>query len=416
MTRQALLTSFLAIVGSYLLALEIPLKLIGFSPYLLPDDLILMTGLFVVGLSLYYRFFIQGNRHYKSLNLTLDVMSMLAIAAHYSGIIDAASLLPYWLLIPSYRHVRKVKLFLDNFSNLSPVVYRLIPIVVFLPIVAHSIASVWIALGSGTAAPTDDKYLEYVRALYWTFTTLTTVGYGDISAQTPIQMLFASLVQIMGVGFFGYIVSNVASIMNRADAARDHHINNLDKIETFMLTHDIPVSIRARIRSYYHFLWHRKKGYSDSSILSGLPEKIKSEIFLHINKSIIEKVSFLKRASPELIEELMLDLQPAIYVPGEKIFKVGDPGDALYFIHSGHVDIVSREGKSVAHLKDGAFFGEMALLSDRERNATAVALSHCDIYSLPKSSFNRSIQFHPEFKKEIDEVARERSQSDMGSK
>ncbi|MGE0634691.1 MAG: cyclic nucleotide-binding domain-containing protein, partial [Pseudobdellovibrionaceae bacterium] len=117
---------------------------------------------------------------------------------------------------------------------------------------------------------------------------------------------------------------------------------------------------------------------------------------------------FLKGASNEMIEDLMNELEPRIFVPGEKIFKVDEPGDALYFIHSGSVEIQNRDRLALAQLGDGAFFGEMALLNDRPRSATAQATSYCDVFLLHRESFDRVTKAYPEFKQHLEEIVQKR--------
>ncbi len=59
---------------------------------------------------------------------------------------------------------------------------------------------------------------------------------------------------------------------------------------------------------------------------------------------------------------------------GESIFRVGDEADVMYFIEKGGVGIVSGTGKQIAKLVTGDCFGEAALIKDRARNYSAIAL------------------------------------------
>lgn len=68
------------------------------------------------------------------------------------------------------------------------------------------------------------------------------------------------------------------------------------------------------------------------------------------------------------------------YRNDETIFLQGDQGIGMYIIESGNVSIVSGQALNVlAELKDGEFFGELALLDESPRNATAVAKTPCKI-------------------------------------
>ena len=415
MTKTRILR-LLSVASAFLVGFWLPLRLIGYVPSFTVEVAFDLVVSMVAAINVYLHFHQRGKswkngRDWLSVGLALDLVCLLPLSLIALALFDYQD---NWLLLLNLltaRHIRQIKLFLDDFDSLQPIVYRIVPLVMMVPIIVHLAACGWIALGSGTAGADPDKALEYTRAMYWAFTTLSTVGYGDISAKTIPQMIFACGIQLVGVAVFGYILSNVASLLSRSDAAREHHMDNLDKIETFMKNHYIPTDLKAKIRAYYHYLWTKKKGYHDDSLLEGLPAKIQSELFFHINKSIIEKVSFLKGAEAELIEDLMNELEPRIFVPGERIFRIDEPGDALYLIHSGEVDILTRENSKIVSLSEGAFFGEMALLTNQNRMATAKASSFCDVYLLHREAFERVTNAYPEFKSHLEHVVASRRAS-----
>ena len=411
--KHVQLLRLFSIAATFVVGFWLPIRLIGFKPAVgveVAFDL-LISFVSIINIALHFKHSGDNPREWRSwlkIGLVLDLICLLPLSLFAFVFFDSAV---EWILLLNLftaRHVRNIKPFLDQFDSLKPITYRLVPLVIMLPLIVHIVACGWIALGSGTAGADEDQVFTYVKAVYWTFTTLTTVGYGDIAAKTIPQMLYACVVQVIGVGVFGFILSNVAGLLARSDAAREHHMDNLDKIETFMKIHKTPSDLRYKIRTYYHYMWENKKGYQDNTLLDGLPAKIQAELFLHINKPIVEKVSFLKGADPEFIGDLMGELKPRVFVPGEKIFKVDEHGDALYFIQSGSVDIVGRDGSLIATLADGSVFGEMALISEKPRTATAVAQTFCDAYSLRRDAFDRVMTAYPEFAKNIESVVKAR--------
>lgn len=412
--KKFFILQLISVIGAITIGFGIPLVLIGYVQHLYIRNGLSLLASVVAGINI-FSYFLRPTKNVKSfsswinIGLIADLFSLLPLGILFSGLrlIDPAGGLLFNLLI--VRHIRRVKNILDSFGQLQPITYRLIPIFITLPLLIHMLACGWIFLGSGTAGRESDKILEYVKSIYWTFTTLTTVGYGDIAAKTIGQMLYTCLVQVTGVGVFGFIVSNVASLLARRDAAREHHMDNLDKIENFMQNHRIPFETRAKVRSYYHYMWKNKKGYRDNSALEDLPKKIQSELYFHINRPVLQQVPFLCGASQELVEDLMNELELMVCVPGEKIFKCGDPGEAMYFIYKGEVEIISKEGVTIAQVKDGSFFGEMALLHDRARSATARANEFCDLYVLKKNFFQQVCRKYPEFFQHIQEVVEKRS-------
>ncbi len=406
----------LSILCALAIGFWLPIRVNGFVPNVSIEILFDLLMSCLAGLNLYLYFQTEGRdyrqiRSWLKVGLLLDLFCLLPlqlVSCLVNGVTDN------WLLfinLAAARHVRQIKPFLDTFGSLQPIAYRIIPVVVTMPLLVHLLACSWIAMGSGTAGPDGDPLFVYVRAIYWAFTTLTTVGYGDISAKTIPQMLFTCGVQVLGVGVFGYILSNVASVLSRSDADREHHMDNLDRIETYMRLHKIPPNLSGKVREYYHYLWETKKGYQDHKLIEDLPIKIQSELFLQINRSIVEKVPFLQGATPDLLEDLMNELEPRIFVPGEKIFRINERGHALYLIHQGQVEILTGDNDIIATLGEGAFFGEMALISERPRSATARASTFCDAYVLERDAFEKVTTAYPEFRMHLERVVKERQAS-----
>ena len=71
------------------------------------------------------------------------------------------------------------------------------------------------------------------------------------------------------------------------------------------------------------------------------------------------------------------------YVQDEIVFRQGEPGMGMYIIHSGTIAIVSEpENQQLSELHDGDFFGEVALLDELPRSATAIAGNTCVVFGL----------------------------------
>ena len=84
------------------------------------------------------------------------------------------------------------------------------------------------------------------------------------------------------------------------------------------------------------------------------------------------------------------------FVSGDIIFQEGQPGDAMYLVLKGLVNIQVK-GKSVAKIGPGDFFGEMSLIDDQFRSATATAMRNSQLVAVGEEQFFRMVKKNPEF-------------------
>ena len=85
---------------------------------------------------------------------------------------------------------------------------------------------------------------------------------------------------------------------------------------------------------------------------------------------------------------------------GDIIFKEGSPSDSIYIVEHGEVEISQLKHNEEKHivgvLKTNDILGEMGLIDDLPRSATATAISDCEILIINKKQFNEIIEQHPE--------------------
>jgi NADH dehydrogenase len=99
------------------------------------------------------------------------------------------------------------------------------------------------------------------------------------------------------------------------------------------------------------------------------------------------------------------------FEPGDVIFRQGDLGDSVYVIEDGECEVLCKrkgEQELLATLRGGECFGEMALLSDRTRNATIRARTAMNVLIIPKGDFNKLRQSVPAFGSVFTELVKRR--------
>ena len=110
--------------------------------------------------------------------------------------------------------------------------------------------------------------------------------------------------------------------------------------------------------------------------------------------ALLSRCDLLRHLPPEEIGALLPSVRTRRLGPGQILFSAGDPGDALYIVASGKVEILEGD-RPIASLGEGEAFGEMALLSGGPRNATCArrARSNCSRSAAMTSSlWSRAIR------------------------
>lgn len=331
-------------------------------------------------------------------------------------LLDVLAAIPFGSLplAPAFRLLRLAKIarVLHLMSDVwrrnlhKSLVLRLVFFQYWFVILTHWFACGWLALHGLSA---EDTWTNYNRSLYFVVTTLTTVGYGDVTAASNTERLYVMMMMLVGVGVYGYVIGNVASMLTKVDPARAHHEENLEKLEAFMKYKALPLDLRKKLTEYYAYVWEQRHGYDESSILTSLPPSLKLEVSLHLKREIIEKVPLFKDASEGFIKEIALQITPAVYLPGDYVFRAGDEGNDMFFVSRGELVAISKDSQTVlSKLSDGDFFGEIALILKQPRTASVRAATYCDMYRLDRDLFERVLSHYPEVAAKIHERASER--------
>jgi CRP-like cAMP-binding protein len=100
---------------------------------------------------------------------------------------------------------------------------------------------------------------------------------------------------------------------------------------------------------------------------------------------------------PNLFLNLFRDKETTSFAAGDFVFKVGDPGETMYIITEGEIDILDGSGTALETAGPGSIFGELALIDDAPRSATAVAKTDCRLVAVDRRRFEYMVQETPFF-------------------
>lgn len=318
----------------------------------------------------------------------------------FSGILFLLPLVKLFKIPGIFRHLQ------ENL-DINPSIMRLIVFAFSFFLLTHFMAIGWLVIR--TLDPGMTFQIQYLQALYWCVTTIATVGYGDITPDmgNPIQVIYTMVVQLIGVGVYGFIIGNIASVIANLDARRVAFKQKMEEIREYMKARKFPPDLQRKVRDYYTYMWETHGCTGNEVFLSELPHTIATDIAIFLNRHILEKVHIFRDADEVFKREVIRQLELVIFLPGDYIIQQGEHGDCMYFMSFGEVE-VSIGDRIIARLKDGSAFGESALLEDGIRTASVRALHYCETYRLLKEDFHGLRKKYKEFDSRVQEIIEER--------
>lgn len=285
-------------------------------------------------------------------------------------------------------------LFNKTLSNLF-LYARLGSVVFFL---AHWTACAWsfISMQSLDSVPkswileleTHNEYLvsvseRYITSLYWAFTTMITIGYGDIIALSSSEQITAMFSMCIASGFFSFIVGNFSNIIMANSALEDKQSETLLSVNGYMKKNQFPTRIQYKVRSYlkYLFKYQLKRVLREQQIFDLLNEPLREEILMCTQGlKLLHYSIFPKYFSPGVLVQLTKLLKMSTFGPSDGVIKEGEMERVLYFIINGRATVYhSKTSTLFKALGKDKRFGEIGFFSGNPRSASVKSINFTEL-------------------------------------
>lgn len=90
----------------------------------------------------------------------------------------------------------------------------------------------------------------YMWVLYWTITTMTTIGYGDFSPVTPLEVGLTIVVELFGAVLFGWIIGNIATLIAEFNQHETAYKLRMEQVKNYLVHKRIPSAMKKRVRKF----------------------------------------------------------------------------------------------------------------------------------------------------------------------
>nr|XP_051680933.1 potassium voltage-gated channel subfamily H member 4 isoform X3 [Oryctolagus cuniculus] len=371
--------------------------------------------------------------HYLATWFFVDLIAALPFDLLYVFNITVTSLVH---LLKTVRLLRLLRLLqkLERYSQCSAVVLTLLMSVFAL--LAHWMACVWYVIGRREMEANDPllwdigwlhelgKRLEmpyvngsaggpsrrsaYIAALYFTLSSLTSVGFGNVCANTDAEKIFSICTMLIGALMHALVFGNVTAIIQRMYSRRSLYHSRMKDLKDFIRVHRLPRALKQRMLEYFQTTWAVNSGIDANELLRDFPDELRADIAMHLNREILQLPLF-GAASRGCLRALSLHIKASFCAPGEYLLRRGDALQAHYYVCSGSLEVL-RDNMVLAILGKGDLIGADIPEPGQEpgsgagssgvlkTSADVKALTYCGLQQLSSRGLAEVLRLYPEYR------------------
>ncbi|XP_029980828.1 potassium voltage-gated channel subfamily H member 8 [Sphaeramia orbicularis] len=251
--------------------------------------------------------------------------------------------------------------------------------------------------GSGVLGGGPSMRSSYVTSLYFALSSLTSVGFGNVSANTDSEKIFSICTMLIGALMHAAVFGNVTAIIQRMYSRRSLYHTRTKDLKDFIRVHRLPKALEQRMLECFQTTWSVNNGIDVSELLKDFPDELRADIAMHLNKELLQLPLF-ESASRGCLRSLSLIIKTSFCAPGEFLIRQGDALQAIYFVCSGSMEVL-KDNTVLAILGKGDLIGSDSLTKEQviKTNANVKALTYCDLQYISLKGLREVLRLYPEY-------------------
>ncbi|XP_014061963.1 potassium voltage-gated channel subfamily H member 1 [Salmo salar] len=254
------------------------------------------------------------------------------------------------------------------------------------------------ASGTGKWEGGPNKDSVYITSLYFTMTSLTSIGFGNIAPTTDGEKIFAVAMMMIGSLLYATIFGNVTTIFQQMYANTNRYHEMLNSVRDFLKLYQVPKGLSERVMDYIASTWSMSRGIDTEKVLQICPKDMRADICVHLNRKVFKEHPAFRLASDGCLRALAMEFQTIHCAPGDLIYHAGESVDSLCFVVSGSLEVI-QDDEVVAILGKGDVFGDVFWkeVTLTQACANVRALTYCDLHVIKRDALQKVLEFYTAF-------------------
>ncbi|KAF5935048.1 hypothetical protein HYC85_026177 [Camellia sinensis] len=242
----------------------------------------------------------------------------------------------------------------------------------------------------------ESLWIRYVTSIYWSITTLTTVGYGDLHAQNTREMVFDIFYMLFNLGLTAYLIGNMTNLVVHGTSKTREFRDTIQAASNFAQRNHLPARLQDQMLAYLSLKYRTdSEGLQQKETLNSLPKAIRSSISHFLFYSLVDKVYLFRGVSNDLLFQLVSEMQAEYFSPKEDVILQNEAPTDFYILVTGAVELlVLKNGTEqvIGEAKTGDLCGEIGVLCYRPQLFTMRAKRLCQLLRMNRTTFLNIVQ------------------------
>ncbi|XP_010925257.1 potassium channel AKT1 [Elaeis guineensis] len=239
-------------------------------------------------------------------------------------------------------------------------------------------------------------WTRYMISMYWSMTTLTTVGYGDLHPQNTREMLFDTLYMFFNLGLTSYLVGNMTNLIVHGTSRTRKFRDTLQAASGFAQRNQLPVRLQDQMLAHLCLKFRTdSEGLQQQETLDALPKAIRSSVAHFLFYSLVQNVYLFRGVSSDLLFQLVSEMKAEYFPPREDVILQNEAPTDFYILVNGNVDLIDYKNgmeQIVREAKTGDVVGELGVLCYRPQIFTVRTKKLCQLLRLNRATFLSIVQ------------------------
>ncbi|KHG16749.1 Potassium channel AKT1 -like protein [Gossypium arboreum] len=221
----------------------------------------------------------------------------------------------------------------------------------------HDPGRTWIGASLGENFLEQSLSIRYVTSIYWSITTLTTVGYGDLHPVNTREMIFDIFYMLFNLGLTAYLIGNMTNLVVHGTSRTRRFRDTIQAATSFAQRNQLPPRLQDQMLAHLCLKFRTdSEGLQQQETLDALPKAIRSSISHYLFYSLMDKVYLFRGVSNDLLFQLVSEMKAEYFPPKEDIILQNEAPTDFYILVTGAVANVGDGtiimNNLLQHLKD----------------------------------------------------------------